>query len=70
VRRYEDQAGWQRNGIDWALEEAKKSGRTGIIYGFGGFHRYSVLSDGRVRYIEDKGPREAEKAKELGFELI
>ncbi len=65
------QPSWKENSIDGALAEAtSREDNRGIIYGVGGWHRYSVDSNGNVRYIESKGKVEAAKAKELGFKLI
>ena len=62
------QPSWGKNSIDGALEKAQRE-RAGVIYGFGGYHRYIIRPDGRVFYSESHGPREAEQAKEFGFEF-
>jgi len=68
---FKHQKTWEENSIDGALEAAKKGGgySGGVIYGFGGWHRFFVRPNGDVVYSSSHGSSDVEKAKRLGFKI-
>jgi hypothetical protein len=68
---FEHQKTWGENSIDGALETSRGGGdySSGIIYGFGGWHRYFIRSNGNVVYSSSHGRSGVEKARSLGFEI-
>ena len=40
------------------------------LYGNGGWNRYYVSPDGTVRFSKAHGKKDAEHARELGFEIV
>jgi len=68
---FEHQKNFDKYSIDGALELAKGSGdySNGIIYGFGGWHRYFIHGNGDVIYSSSHGRSGVEQAKKLGFKI-
>jgi hypothetical protein len=72
---FKDQQEWENSGFDAALAKANKPEgyENGIVYGFGGLHRYSIDREtGNVRFIANKcsRPEKLQLAKDIGFEII
>lgn len=69
-RWFKMQETWGENSIDGALVDAQTDpSGIGIIYGFGGIHRYMVRKNGDVRYSESHGRSAKDKAVKLGFQI-
>lgn len=67
---FKTQETWGKNSISGALTDAlTHSSGVGVIYGFGGIHRYMVKKNGNVYYSEGHGHIAKDKAIELGYKF-